>query len=169
MTIRHQCSERGCYKEQLPDWAILDGCFPRGIRPSDVDGIVEINQSVLMLEWKPRMGALTKGQLLLFQNMTSGSPKVQVLVIYGDTGVPGEIELYQHGAIKFRQPCDTSFLRWFCQQWGLFAEKEPTHVERGIDPLIKPNAPRQLPLLLNRHRSNHNSKASEGYAYTLNQ
>lgn len=131
MTLRHQCSLNGCYKERLPDWGILDGCFPRGIRPSDVDGIVELNEHVLMLEWKPRFGSLTRGQLFMFQNMTRGSPKVQVLVIYGDKDTPAEIELYQNGTSRFRQACDVEFLRWFCQQWGLFAESRSKHSFNG--------------------------------------
>lgn len=121
MTLRHQCDTQGCYKEKLPDWGILDGCFPRGIRPSDVDGIVEINGHFLMLEWKPLNGFLTRGQLLMFQNITAGSPKGQVLVIYGDKSEPAEIEIYQRGRWQFRQKCDLAFLRWFCQQWGIFA------------------------------------------------
>lgn len=130
MTLHHQCNRDGCYKDRLPDWGILDGCFPRGIRPSDVDGVVELNEHLLMLEWKPRNGSLTRGQLLMFQNVTRGSPKVQCLVIYGDLGVPAEIELYQRGKRRFRQACDLEFLRWFCQQWGVFAESRP--VERRI-------------------------------------
>lgn len=150
MTLRHQCSLNGCYKERLPDWGILDGCFPRGIRPSDVDGIVELNEHVLMLEWKPKLGSLTRGQLFMFQNMTRGSPKVQVLVIYGDKDTPAEIELYQNGTARFRQACDVEFLRWFCQQWGLFAESRSNYSfngqqqERRIGPRRDARGPTQL-------------------------
>lgn len=121
MTLRHQCSVNGCYKEKLPDWGILEGCFPRGIRPSDVDGIVELNGWFLMLEWKPKSGFLTQGQRRMFLNITAGSRRAQVLVIYGDKDTPAEIELYQRGKRQFRQVCDLAFLRWFCQQWGIFA------------------------------------------------
>jgi hypothetical protein len=102
MTLRHQCEQHGCYKEKLPDWGILDGCFPRGIRPLDVDGIVELNEHALLLEWKPSNGFLTRGQLKMLQNLTRGSPKFQALVIYGDRNVPSEIELYQRGRRQFR-------------------------------------------------------------------
>jgi hypothetical protein len=121
MTIRHDCDAGGCYKDRLPDWSILDGCFPRGIRPSDVDGIVELNGFFLMLEWKGADADVSLGQRRLFQNLTGGSPKGQVLVIYGAKGEPTEIELYQRGKKQFRQRCDLAFLRWFCQQWGVFA------------------------------------------------
>lgn len=126
MTLRHHCPSDGCYKDRLPDWGILDGCFPRGIRPSDVDGIVEINEHVLMLEWKPRLGVLTRGQLLMFRNITRGSPKVQALIVYGDRGQPSEIELWQGGAKRFRQACDIEFLRWFCHSWAVFADSRPS-------------------------------------------
>lgn len=123
MTLRHRCEQHGCYKDKLPDWSILDGCFPRGIRPSDIDGIVELNEHALLLEWKPRDGVLTKGQRLLFQNLTRGSPKVQALIVYGDPSVPSEIELIQRGQRRFRQRCELEFLRWFCEQWSVFAER----------------------------------------------
>lgn|GEM_PF-2197537 len=122
MTIQHQCARNGCYKDKLPDWAILEGCFPRGIRPSDVDGIIEMSGHILMLEWKPANATLSTGQRLLFLNMTRSSPLTQAIVIYGDIGIPHEIELYQGGVRKFRQACDLEFLRWFCRQWGQFAD-----------------------------------------------
>jgi hypothetical protein len=121
MTLRHHCQRDGCYKDRLPDWGILDGCFPRGIRPSDIDGCVEINGHFLMLEWKPRNGFLTRGQLLMFQGITAGTTRGQVVVIYGDPGVPAEIEVWQRGNRQFRQACDLAFLRWFCEQWGVVA------------------------------------------------
>ncbi len=124
MSLRHQCERDGCYKERLPDWGILSGCFPRDIAPSDVDGIVEMNDHALLLEWKPKDGLLTRGQQFLFQNVTRGSPKIQALVIYGDRNAPSEMELFQFGRRRFRQRCDLEFLRWFCEQWAMFVERK---------------------------------------------
>lgn len=50
--FRHNCAASGCYYETLPDWGDLIDCFPRGIRPTDVDGMVEINGNFLFLEQK---------------------------------------------------------------------------------------------------------------------
>lgn len=51
--FRHKCDVRGCYIEQLPDWTdLIAECFPRRIRPTDIDGMVEINGHFLFLEEK---------------------------------------------------------------------------------------------------------------------
>lgn len=124
MTLRHKCDKGGCYKEKyLPDWGILKGCFPRGIEPSDVDGIVEIDGSVLMLEWKPAPGALTKGQRIMFEKITGTCPNVRVLVIYGPKNSPTQIQLFQHGRSRFKQQANVDFLRWYCEEWGALAQK----------------------------------------------
>lgn len=157
MTIRHQCEQDGCYKSRLPDWGILDGCFPRGIKPSDVDGIVEINGWFLMLEWKPLNGFLSTGQRLMFQNITANAPKGQALIIFGDKDVPSEIELWQRGKRQFRQRCDLAFLSWFCQQWGIFADRKlpsSEFIERRFGPRrsIELGQPSQLLLAGNTRR-----------------
>jgi hypothetical protein len=55
--FRHDCSAEDCYVQQLPLWDDLIECFPRGIRPTDIDGMVEINGHFLFLEEK-RQGAI---------------------------------------------------------------------------------------------------------------
>ena len=123
MTLRHKCSVGGCYKERyLPDWGILDGCFPRGIKPSDIDGVVEINGYMLFLEWKTPGGKVSVGQRRMFERQTQYATRQQVLIIYGDLGKPTRIELIQNGKTRFNQECDIEFLRWHCEQWGLYAD-----------------------------------------------
>ena len=60
--FRYNCDERSCYYKQLPKWDDLIGCFPRGIRPTDVDGMVEINGNFLFLEEKGAGVPLPPGQ-----------------------------------------------------------------------------------------------------------
>jgi len=50
--FRHKCAGAGCYIDGLPCWDDLIETFPRGIRPTDVDGFVEINGRFLFLEEK---------------------------------------------------------------------------------------------------------------------
>lgn len=50
--LRWDCQKQGCYRERLPDWTPFNDCFPRGIKISDIDGIVEIGHRFLMFEWK---------------------------------------------------------------------------------------------------------------------
>lgn len=58
------------FKNSLPDWAILKGCFGDGkIRPSDVDGLVERRGVCLFLEHKGGRAHLSKGQDFTFQSL----------------------------------------------------------------------------------------------------
>jgi hypothetical protein len=50
-------------------WDDLYGCFPRGIRPTDVDGMVELNGRFLFLEEKGEDGALQGGQWLALRRL----------------------------------------------------------------------------------------------------
>jgi hypothetical protein len=60
--FRWNCRVKGCYYEQLPDWDDLIACFPRSIRPTDVDGMVEINGNTLFMEEKGPSVGLHEGQ-----------------------------------------------------------------------------------------------------------
>lgn len=60
--FRYKCDVDNCYYEQLPNWDDLIACLPRGIRPTDVDGMVEINGHVLFLEEKRAGVAPHEGQ-----------------------------------------------------------------------------------------------------------
>lgn len=135
MTIRHKCGPGSCYKElYLPDWGILDGCFPRDIKPSDIDGVVEINGHLLFLEWKKPPASLTTGQRRMFERQTLRARRQQVLVIYGELGKPARLELIQHGKTRFNQPCDMEFLRWHCEHWAQYADSLPSVRPAGGSP-----------------------------------
>lgn len=55
MTIRYDCKKKGkCYvKHQLPDWAMLNGCFGNtSVQAMDIDGIVHQNGRCLFIDQK---------------------------------------------------------------------------------------------------------------------
>lgn len=60
--FRHKCATAGCYIDQLPCWDELIQAFPRKIRPTDVDGFVEINGRFLFLEEKQAGKGPDEGQ-----------------------------------------------------------------------------------------------------------
>lgn len=76
--FRHDCSKRGCYVDQLPSWNDLIEAFPRGIRPTDVDGMVEINGHVLFMEEKSEGKSLEPGQKYALDALAS-RPGITVL------------------------------------------------------------------------------------------
>jgi hypothetical protein len=86
LALRHDCATDGCYMtSRAPDWQWMDGAFPRGIMPSDVDGMVECGGRILLLEHKG-LGAkgepayLHGGQLGMIRALAR-IPEVTVMVM----------------------------------------------------------------------------------------
>lgn len=69
-SFRHKCTDKGCYIDSLPSWDFLDGAFPRGIIPTDIDGMVEVNGHVLFLEEKRAGTSIKSGQLSAFRALS---------------------------------------------------------------------------------------------------
>jgi hypothetical protein len=68
--FRHSCAVDGCYYDSLPCWDDLIDCLPRpAMRPTDVDGLLEINGRVLFLEEKRRGVSLEVGQRRALQRL----------------------------------------------------------------------------------------------------
>lgn len=79
--IRHSCQGQGCFLDlHAPNWGVLDGVLPRGIRPSDLDGVIEMNGRFLWLEYKGPGAALPRGQRLMYEALAL-TPKHTVMVI----------------------------------------------------------------------------------------
>ena len=73
--IRWKCDppSAGCYLTNLhAPIHLFDDCFGGRIEMSDIDGVVERRQKFLFLEWKVPPGGLTKGQEILFEQLTLG-------------------------------------------------------------------------------------------------
>ena len=61
--LRWDCDHQGCFnKLKRPKIEVFADCFPGRINFGDVDGIVEINGYLLILEWKPERIELSRGQ-----------------------------------------------------------------------------------------------------------
>lgn len=88
--FRHNCEADGCYYQQLPKWDDLIGLFPRGIRPTDVDGMVEINGNVLFMEEKRKGVAPPLGQL---RSLRALSQKDRTTVVLFRPGESSELEV----------------------------------------------------------------------------
>jgi len=84
MTIRHNCETHGCYiKKMTPNWGFLDSSFSGKITVGDIDGIVEANGKLLVLEWKTTGACIPSGQEIMFVKATNCG-KITVIVIWGD-------------------------------------------------------------------------------------
>lgn len=122
MTIQHNCKTRGCYVvKHMPDWAIFNECFPRGIRIGDVDGMIEINGFVIWFEWKGRTSELSNAQRMAFTHASKFAPRQVWIVIWGDKGTPERILFIKDGWAK-RFKADLGSLRNLIQRWAHYAD-----------------------------------------------
>jgi hypothetical protein len=93
--FRHKCCDQGCYVEQLPSWDDLIEVFPRGIRPTDIDGMVEINGSFLFLEEKCAGTNLNPGQRLAMR-VLSQFPGITVVFFRPVALQPDSLEVISY-------------------------------------------------------------------------
>ena len=59
------------FVESLWNWDILKGCFGNGIKPTDIDGLVERNGHFLLLEAKNPGKEVPVGQQILFDKLVA--------------------------------------------------------------------------------------------------
>ncbi len=122
--FRHDCGTRGCYVRQLPSWDDLIECFPRNIRPTDVDGMVEINDHFLFLEEKGACKSLDRGQRKALQKLAS-RPRVTV-VFFRPTDL-SDLELLVMDGSPPRgwEPYTRDEFRQWLRDWALKADVLP--------------------------------------------
>lgn len=119
MTIRHDCQTGGCYiKRQTPDWGFLDSSFSGRIRVTDIDGAVEVNGHLLLLEWKGEGVPLLRGQEIMFQQITKAN-NITVFLVHGDPveSKPTELAVYWNGIAGKLEKCDKDKLQQRCRDW----------------------------------------------------
>lgn len=69
------------YLNNLIPWDKINGALPRGIRPTDIDGMIECNNYFLFLEAKRQGQTLPKGQEIAFIRLANVSVRINVLVL----------------------------------------------------------------------------------------
>lgn len=119
--FRHSCSGAGCYIAGLPCWDDLIECFPRKIRPTDVDGFVEINGRFLFLEEKQEGVGPEEGQrraLKLLANL----PGVTVAFFRPGRASDFEVLVLDGTEAQGWRPCSQA--QWFAwlRRWVRDAE-----------------------------------------------
>ncbi len=121
MSLWWDCEKHGCYKQKcIPDWGFLQGVFPRGCRPTDIDGVVELDGRFLFLEWKHTGGSLQKAQRRLFQRLTLLSPDILVVILYGDTEALtiGHFQTIYGGKCSDMEECTTDAIIERIRTWA---------------------------------------------------
>jgi hypothetical protein len=89
--------DRDLVAQQLWDWGWLNPAFhPTTARASDIDGVVEQDGHILILEGKPYPFAWPEGSAQFRTLKTlSGKPGTCVLILYGDPSIPAVFKAEQ--------------------------------------------------------------------------
>lgn len=106
---------------------------------SDVDGIVEIEGNLLLMEWKKSTKTpLERGQRIMYERM-SGRKSVYILVVYGSAEtmeVEGYLE-FQKGKMGAFVDCEINDLKDVLRRWAEWAKKTP-YIESQFKGFNKP-------------------------------
>jgi hypothetical protein len=121
--FRHDCKTQGCQIETLPYWDDFIAAFPRGIRPTDIDAMVEINGHFLFIEQKGAGVSLGNGQRRALAALAA-QPNTTVLVMrpVSDTGSILEILMFPNPT-GYQTVPRASLINWLTA-WARNAERQ---------------------------------------------
>lgn len=126
--FRHKCDDGNCYYEQLPNWDDLIACLPRDIRPTDVDGMVEINGHVLFLEEKRPGVMLHEGQRRALWSL-SGRDNITTMFFRPRQALQPTTDLeclvFGNGPPQGWQPRSREWLKDWLAEWAAHADNNP--------------------------------------------
>jgi len=126
VVMNWDCERQGCFnKKKRLKFAAFHGCLPGRIAFTDVDGLVEINGNLLLLEWKDHQG-LSTGQRILFERLTRFCPAA-VFVVEGnaESMAVESVSTAWEGRIDPPEPCDLAGLREMIRDWADWARGNP--------------------------------------------
>lgn len=108
------------YAKKLWDWTSLNGCFERGIRLTDVDGMVEANNKFLFLEGKSKDIDLPKGQKWALERLA----KIPEITVVSFNGEPPDLNTITFWEILGKKKYEGNFKEFyeFVHKWFLWAE-----------------------------------------------
>lgn len=121
--MRYNCDRSGCFNvKKRPKIEAFADCFPGKINFTDVDGIVEINGHVLMLEWKPAPVDLPTGQRIMFEHLTADGSHA-VIVVAGDpeTMTVSHCATVFSGAASPWRPASLEDVKGRMEKWSSWA------------------------------------------------
>lgn len=121
--FRHSCSGAGCYIDGLPCWDDLIEEFPRKIRPTDVDGFIEINGQFLFIEQKGKGVAFGNetGQFRALK-MLARLPGVTVLFFREGETADYEFLILDGSASAHRSECSKGQMHGWLRKWCAAAD-----------------------------------------------
>lgn len=98
------------------DWSFLNGIFPRGITPMDIDAVVELNSCFLGFETKDIGVPVKVGQMLMLERLAQSGRWV-VIILWGKTE-PVQWQVMWKDYQSKIGPCNAKIVRDFCAMWA---------------------------------------------------
>ncbi len=129
--MRWSCEKQGCFNvKKRPKIEQFADCLPGRIAFSDVDGIVEINGNLLLMEWKDHRHLCT-GQRILFERLTRFCPAT-VLIVEGDAEsmAVDSVSIAWDGQIGPSKQADLNDLCKMVRDWAAWAVDTPVIRQR---------------------------------------
>ena len=133
--MKWNCVNSGCFNlKRRPKIEVFHDILPGRISFGDVDGIVEINGNVLMLEWKSARNDLPIGQKIMYGRITKSSP-ITVLVLVGDAEEMTVTRMgwFFRGAYQEPQTAAMDDVRKTIADWVLRAQANPVQATYTTD------------------------------------
>lgn len=125
--LRYDCTHNGCFNVvKRPKIEVFDDCFPGRIALGDVDGIVEINGALCLLEWKPPGHAGNDGQTIMHKRFAMNFGYV-VFVARGDakTMALADYRVVWNGKAGPFVRADINELKTRIKGWATWARTSP--------------------------------------------
>ena len=133
--MRWDCERQGCFnKKRRPKIEQFADLWPGRISMGDVDGIVEINGHVLMLEWKTNRKDLPLGQSIMYERLSMAPDcLVCVFCVDGDAEhmIVSRVKVFFNRQEQEWQSATMETLRSRMRGWALWAMKQPKLKPKG--------------------------------------
>jgi hypothetical protein len=107
-------------------WEWLNGIFPRGIMPMDIDAVIEYCGRFLIFETKDQGIAIPQGQYITLVRLTMALPELHVILLWSKDA-PRQYNVIKDGRLVFEVPRDTntSDMQMRVMLWRRYAERNP--------------------------------------------
>ena len=105
------------------DWGCFDECFTRGARISDIDGVIDCDGHVCVIEAKPVGHELRDGQLRVFGALARLG--VKVFIVYGKPGCPEFCQVVWPDGLSPMYAVDLETMREALRVWWKWADSHP--------------------------------------------
>lgn len=124
------------FMNSLWPWDLFNECFTRGIRFSDIDGIVERNSRFLIVEGKQKGASIPKGQRIMLENLVR-TGYFFVLILWGEPGEPRKYQVFGPSVNLPKQDCDLDIIKNFIKGWYKWANSYNHRLPDKLSPTVK--------------------------------